>query len=391
MKKKVLGFVMGTIMVAMSAAQLNTFTNDTVSNLPTDEAIVLETEQDNSTDSNENEGESSLDLFVSENITIIPGKDGLEIVDKVTGEIKGEIPDFDHISSSIQQNIVSVGAVINGTFNKPEKPESSVNTEKPNKEPDKDTVVVPDKEEKPEIKPEIKPEDKPEVKPETKPDDEEEVIKPETKPSEEPTEKPPVPENKPVTPPSTETPNKPVEKPSEIPSTPIVRPSFPVIKPNDKPSIKPEVTPETKPEVKPEQKPEVNESNFIATVEQEIFQIVNKERAANGLPALSYNNTMQKYARIKSKDMGDNNYFSHEDLNGNLITVQMKADGVSYRAWGENIAWMTNRSGLAQQFMTNWMNSSGHRANILSNNFSSIGIGVYKIGNKIYATQEFYR
>ncbi|HAU85093.1 MAG TPA: hypothetical protein DCW90_06220 [Lachnospiraceae bacterium] len=238
------------------------------------------------------------------------------------------------------------------------------------------------------MKPEIKPEDKPE----TKPDDEEEVIKPETKPSEEPgiqepTEKPPVPENKPVTPPSTETPNKPVEKPSEIPSTPIVRPSFPVIKPNDKPSIKPEVTPETKPEVKPE----VNESNFIATVEQEIFQIVNKERAANGLPALSYNNTMQKYARIKSKDMGDNNYFSHEDLNGNLITVQMKADGVSYRAWGENIAWMTNRSGLAQQFMTNWMNSSGHRANILSNNFSSIGIGVYKIGNKIYATQEFYR
>ena len=41
--------------------------------------------------------------------------------------------------------------------------------------------------------------------------------------------------------------------------------------------------------------------------------------------------------------------------------------------------------------MTNWMNSSGHRANILSSNFSSIGVGVYKIGNKVYATQEFYR
>ena len=41
--------------------------------------------------------------------------------------------------------------------------------------------------------------------------------------------------------------------------------------------------------------------------------------------------------------------------------------------------------------MTNWMNSQGHRENILSTNFSSIGVGVYKIGNKVYATQEFYK
>ena len=103
---------------------------------------------------------------------------------------------------------------------------------------------------------------------------------------------------------------------------------------------------------------------------------------------------MEHYARIKSKDMGDNGYFSHEDQQGNLITVQMKADGVSYKAWGENIAYiqgMNNNSALATKFMDNWMNSSGHRANILSTNFSSIGIGVYKIENTYYATQEFYR
>ena len=46
---------------------------------------------------------------------------------------------------------------------------------------------------------------------------------------------------------------------------------------------------------------------------------------------------------------------------------------------------------LANQFMNNWMNSEGHRKNILSTNFSSIGVGVYKIGNKVYATQEFYK
>ena len=132
----------------------------------------------------------------------------------------------------------------------------------------------------------------------------------------------------------------------------------------------------------------------MAAVEQAIYNKVNEERSKAGVPALTYNNTMQKYARIKSQDMGDNNYFSNEDLNGNLITTQMKKDGVSYNAWGENIAYIggnVSADALAEQFMTNWMNSSGHRANILSTNFSSIGVGVYKIGNKVYATQEFYR
>lgn len=142
--------------------------------------------------------------------------------------------------------------------------------------------------------------------------------------------------------------------------------------------------------------PTVNESeeNFMAQVEQLIYQKVNEERAKAGLSQLSYNSTMEKYARIKSKDMGDNNYFSHEDLSGKLITEKMKQDGVSYRAWGENIAYIggvSDANKLAEQFMTNWMNSSGHRANILSANFESIGMGVYKSGNRVYATQEFYK
>ena len=137
----------------------------------------------------------------------------------------------------------------------------------------------------------------------------------------------------------------------------------------------------------------VSDSNYIAEIEQDIFQRVNQERAAAGVPTLAYNTTMEKYARIKSKDMGDNGYFSHEDLQGNLITVKMQADGVSYRAWAENIAYIQggdSNSALATKFMDNWMNSSGHRANILSTNYSSIGVGVYKIGNTYYATQEFY-
>lgn len=137
----------------------------------------------------------------------------------------------------------------------------------------------------------------------------------------------------------------------------------------------------------------VNEK-FMAEVEQAIYNKVNEERAKAGVSALSYNTTMEKYARIKSQDMGDKNYFSHTDLNGNYITTQMKADGVTYNAWGENIAYIggiTDPTALANQFMTNWMNSEGHKKNILSTNFNSIGVGVYKIGNKVYATQEFYK
>lgn len=132
----------------------------------------------------------------------------------------------------------------------------------------------------------------------------------------------------------------------------------------------------------------------MAQVEQAIFNKVNQERAKAGVAPLTYNTTMEKYARIKSQDMGDNNYFDHKDLNGNLITTKMKADGVSYQAWGENIAYIggiTDPTQLANKFMTNWMNSSGHRKNILSTNFKSIGVGVYKVGNKVYATQEFYK
>lgn len=157
-------------------------------------------------------------------------------------------------------------------------------------------------------------------------------------------------------------------------------------------------TPVTEAPVVPEtpvvpEAPVVNEK-FMAQVEQAIFNKVNEERSKAGVAPLTYNKTMEKYARIKSQDMGDKNYFSHQDLSGNLITTKMKADGVSYRAWGENIAYIggvSDPTALANQFMTNWMNSEGHRKNILSTNFESIGVGVYKAGNRVYATQEFYK
>lgn len=136
-------------------------------------------------------------------------------------------------------------------------------------------------------------------------------------------------------------------------------------------------------------------SNYINEIESEIIRLVNEERAKASVAGLQYNSTMEYYARIKSKDMGDNRYFDHADLNGQLMNTKMKNEGVSYNAWGENIAYIgsanTNSKELANEFMINWMNSDGHRKNILSTNFESIGVGVYKVGNVYYATQEFYK
>lgn len=138
----------------------------------------------------------------------------------------------------------------------------------------------------------------------------------------------------------------------------------------------------------------VLEEDFDTKVERLIFEKINEERKKRGLQEYSNNPTMAKYAKEKSKDMGDNKYFNHRDLAGNLITVKMKAEGVRYTAWAENIAWRTSKDNaevLADEFVSSWMNSSGHRANILSNRYNSTGIGVYKVGTKIYATEEFHK
>ena len=135
-----------------------------------------------------------------------------------------------------------------------------------------------------------------------------------------------------------------------------------------------------------------NSTNFMSEVEQLIYNKVNEERAKANLSPLSYNSTLENYARVKSKDMGDRGYFSHNDPEGRYITDKMREDGFSYSAWAENIAYIsgnTDANYLATTFMNNWMNSAGHRANILTTNCNSIGIGVYVINGKVYATQEF--
>ena len=106
--------------------------------------------------------------------------------------------------------------------------------------------------------------------------------------------------------------------------------------------------------------------------EQEVFKLINGQRTNNGLPALKNDNELQRVARIKAQDMVDKNYFSHQSPTYGSPFDMMKSFKISYKTAGENIAANSTNNGA----VTAWMNSSGHRANILNNNFNYTGIGV---------------
>lgn len=127
-------------------------------------------------------------------------------------------------------------------------------------------------------------------------------------------------------------------------------------------------------------------TNFSA-FQNEVVQIVNKERAANGLAPLTVNAQVTKSAVLKSEDMAKLNYFSHTSPTYGSPFDMMKQFGISYRSAGENIA---KGQTTPQQVMQGWMNSPGHRANILNSSFTQIGVGIAKNSQgQLIWTQQF--
>ncbi|MEK3670522.1 CAP domain-containing protein [Paenibacillus sp. FSL R10-2771] len=115
---------------------------------------------------------------------------------------------------------------------------------------------------------------------------------------------------------------------------------------------------------------------------QQVVALVNKERAAAGLAPVSALDSLNKVAAAKATDMRTNNYFSHTSPTYGSPFDMMSAFGITYQAAGENIA-MGQKT--PQEVMTAWMNSPGHKANILSTNFNYIGVGF----DNNYWVQEF--
>lgn len=126
-------------------------------------------------------------------------------------------------------------------------------------------------------------------------------------------------------------------------------------------------------------------SNNMNRDEQEIFNLINKQRTNNGLTPLKIDEEVQKVARIKAEDMVTNNYFSHQSPTYGSLFDMLKSFKISYKSAGENIAANSSNTGAVNA----WMNSSGHRANILSSNYNYTGIGVVSSPRygKIYVQQ----
>lgn len=136
------------------------------------------------------------------------------------------------------------------------------------------------------------------------------------------------------------------------------------------------------PENKPENTPD-EENSF----EFQVLNLVNKERTQRGLSPLNYSYELEKVAKAHSLDMASRNYFSHNSPEGKTPFDRIKNAGISYNSAGENIA-AGQKS--PEEVVNGWMNSPGHRANILNSNYTKMGIGVIYGGSYgIYWTQLF--
>ena len=196
--------------------------------------------------------------------------------------------------------------------------------------------------------------------------------------------------SKPVEQAKPETPSKPVEQAKpETPSKPVEQvkpetPSKPVeqAKPETPTPVEPSTQEPTQPEV---EKPSTNTvDTSVSAIEKAVLDLTNAERQKAGLQPLQADTKLMNSARQKSADMAANNYFSHTSPTYGSPFDQMKSNGISYRSAAENIA-MGQRS--AEEVVKAWMESPGHRQNILTAEFTHIGIG-YDANGK-YWTQQF--
>lgn len=127
--------------------------------------------------------------------------------------------------------------------------------------------------------------------------------------------------------------------------------------------------------------------NAISAQANEIILLVNKERKKHNLSDLTLSAELSNVANIKAQDMADNNYFSHDSPTYGSPFDMMKQFGITYKSAGENIA---AGQQTAEAVMQSWLNSSGHRANILNPNFTELGVGYDKGGTYgTYWVQEF--
>ena len=122
----------------------------------------------------------------------------------------------------------------------------------------------------------------------------------------------------------------------------------------------------------------------VTDFESEVIRLTNEARAKNGLSPLTANWQLSRVARYKSQDMKDKGYFSHTSPTYGTPFRMMKSFNISYKTAGENIA---KGYSTPKAVVDGWLNSEGHRKNIMNASFTQIGVGYVSGGN--YWTQMF--
>lgn len=188
-----------------------------------------------------------------------------------------------------------------------------------------------------------------------------------------------------------------------VPTPPPPKPAVPPKKPPDYIAPPPDSAPEPvplKPPVTATPKPRFpgypypigsGNSEFLYEQAARVLELSNQARSDAGLRPLAGDAALDKLARSRSEDMAVRNYFSHDTPDGTNLFDMLRQLGIPYRSAGENIAMNTAGSlQTATVAFDGWMNSSGHKANILRTTFGKLGVGVYRSNSgKTYLTQVF--
>jgi uncharacterized YkwD family protein len=171
----------------------------------------------------------------------------------------------------------------------------------------------------------------------------------------------------------------PVEEKTEAPKT-----EAPVEEKTEAPAETEAAPSESKQAEQAEPTKETEADTGLSEFEQQVVNLTNEEREKAGLPALEVDTELSKVAQAKSEDMRDNNYFAHNSPTYGSPFDMMNQFGVDYQSAGENIA---KGQQTPEEVVNAWMNSEGHRKNIMNGSFTHIGVGYVEEGN--IWTQQF--
>jgi hypothetical protein len=135
------------------------------------------------------------------------------------------------------------------------------------------------------------------------------------------------------------------------------------------------------------------EKRPISSLERLIYEKVNEERFKHNLPGLEWSSDIAEVARSHSEDMAVKEYFAHENKEGEMVSERLEKAGIVFTVSAENLFKCTNYPDVVEESVRGWMQSPGHRKNILNDKVEETGVGVHKVSgeNEYYITQNFIK